>query len=61
MQIVSAPERMSFKRKYMAMYAGMFYLPPRLKHELVSMIEHGQIVNDKQAVEFVDNNGAWLS
>ncbi len=60
MQIVSKPERMGFKRKCMAMYAGMFYLAPRLKNELLSMVEHGQIANDSQAVEFIDLNGEWL-
>lgn len=59
MQLVEKP--MSFKRKVMAMYAGNFYLRPRLKLELVSMIEHGQILNDSQAVEFIDNNGEWLA
>lgn len=60
MQIVSKPEKMGFKRKYMAMYAGMFYLAPHLRSELMSMLEHGMIVNDSQAVEFIDLNGEWL-
>ena len=52
---------MSYKRKVMAMYDGKFYLNPRIKNELLSMVEHGMIVNDRQAVEFIDSNGEWLS
>ncbi len=61
MQIIKHPERMSFKRKVMAMYEGKFYLLPRLKRELVSMIENGMIVSDSRAVQFIDDNGEWLS
>lgn len=59
MQTVTKP--LGFKRKVMNMYAGMFYLRPALKRELLSMIEHGQIVNDRQAVDFIDENGEWMS
>ncbi len=60
MQTVKHPERMSYKRKHMAMYANNFYLRPNLKREFISMLEHGRIVNDSQAVEFIDDNGEWL-
>lgn len=61
MRVVSNPERMSFKRKVMAMYAGKFHLQPHYNHELVRMIETGMIVSDSRAVQFIDENGEWLA
>ena len=52
---------MSYKRKVMAMYRGEFYLNPKEKNELLSMVEHGMIVTDRAAVEFIDDNGEWLT
>lgn len=58
MQVQEKP--MSSKRKIMAMYDGKFYLNPRYKQELVSMIERGLILTDRAAVDFIDENGEWL-
>lgn len=52
---------MSVKRKVMAMYKGEFYLNPAFKHELLSMIERELIRSDSDAVDFIDENGEWLS
>lgn len=59
MQTVS--RQLSHKRKTMLMYEGKFYLRPVLKAELVSMIEAGIIVNDRAAIDFIDENGEWMS
>lgn len=51
---------MSYKRKVMSMYDGKFYLRPGDKQAFISMLEHGMIVTDRQAVEFIDEHGEWL-
>ena len=51
---------MTYKRKVMNMYAGKFYLSQAVNTEFISMLEHGMIVCDSQAVEFIDQNGEWL-
>lgn len=58
MQLQEKPR--SNKQKIVAMYQGKFYLHPRLKLELLSMIERGLIVTDRHAVDFIDSNGEWF-
>jgi len=59
MQVVE--KEMSHKRKVMAMYKGQFYLRPDVKRELLSMIERSMIVSNRAAVDFIDQNGEWLT
>ena len=59
MQVVE--KEMSHKRKVMSMYKGQFYLRPDVKRELLSMIERSMIVSNRAAVNFIDQNGEWLT
>ena len=51
---------MPFGLKLRRLYANQFYLSATQRRELLSMLEHGMIGSDREAVAYVDEHGEWL-
>lgn len=58
MQLVE--RKLSYKAKLDKMYRGQFYLSRTLNKEFLQQLEEGSIMQDKTAIEFIDNHGEWM-
>ncbi len=58
MQLVE--RQLSYKAKLDKMYRGQFYLSRSLDREFLQQLEEGSIIQDRSAVEFIDEHGEWM-
>ncbi len=58
MQLVE--RQLSYKAKLDKMYCGQFYLSRSLNREFLQQLEEGSIIQDRSAVDFIDEHGEWM-
>lgn len=51
---------MPFGAKVSKLYAGKFYLPPAKYNMFLYCLEQGHILNNQEAIAYVEEFGSWL-